>query len=474
MKEKKTGSANPKTINRRDFLKSSATLLAGAGALNILSSIGCGARHKDMNVLFVSLDTLRADHCRFMGYNRETTTFLDRYAKDSIVFNQMHTPTPWTDQSHASIFSSLYPRVHSISFFYNNKLRFSLASILKNYGYTTAGFVEAIPLDPRVGGATGFDTYMKIQDPENYFNNRAEHNNMRVAEWLKKNHQKKFFGFVHYFDIHHPYQPEPPYDKKFYKGEIDERSYRLGNAPYRQENASEGMINQAKVLYDGEIAYTDHHLQNLLSMLDDYGLTDRTVVVIFSDHGEGFFEHKLFSHGNSLYEELLRIPTVMHLPDSERKGTRVSSITRSIDIMPTILDYLGAETKEPLQGVSLLPMIEKGEERDLLLYADGIRYAMSVLKGKHKLIYNHSWQDEWTKELGFTKPTYELYNLEEDPGEQKNLAEEKKDLRDELYADIHRSWEINRKWKKGFIMGQKKKMDEDLEKGLRQLNYITG
>lgn len=232
------------------------------------------------------------------------------------------------------------------------------------------------------------------------------------------------------------------------------------------------MIAQAKALYDGEIAYTDNQVQQLLSGLDDYGILDRTIVVIFSDHGEGFYEHRLFSHGNSLYEELLRVPVIIRFPDGFGAGKRVKSITRTIDIMPTLLDYLGVETKEHLQGVNLAPMIKGNQKRDLLLYADGIRYAMSVLKGNWKLIYNHNWAKKWVKDLGFDKPKHELFDLSKDPGEQVNLVDKNPEIKEELYADIERSWKINREWKKGFIMGKKKSMDKDLEKGLRQLNYI--
>ncbi|MBN2134119.1 MAG: sulfatase [Acidobacteria bacterium] len=461
-------------MDRREFISSLSLLLGGAAGLSALSGIGCSKKPEDMNVILVSLDTLRADHCSFLGYKRKTTPFLEEYASDAVVFENMHTPAPWTDQSHASVFSGLYPRVHSISFKANNKLSFSLASILKNKGYKTAGFVETISLDDRIGLATGFDTWMNVEHPKEYEPNRAPDNNKRVFEWLKQNHQSKFLLFVHYFDIHHPYNPPGKYRHFYRETEYAPDIQVYGGSPWKSGHPSEEIMKQVIDLYDGEINWTDYHLQNLLSKLDDYKLLDKSIVVIFSDHGEGFYEHKLLSHGNSLYQELLRIPVVMKFPDGFGEGARIKSITRNIDITPTVLDYMGIRYKEPMQGVSLTKMINNDEKHDLIFFADGTRYAMSIRVGDWKLIYNHQRDEKTIKDLGLNepKPEFELYNIANDPLEQKDLAPDNEKKVQEYFELIKKSFDLNKNWKRGFIMGQKKALDKDLEEGLRQLGYL--
>lgn len=461
-------------INRRDFLKGAGGVLSSASILGALSSISCDNKWKDMNVLFVSLDTLRGDHCGFLGYKRKTTPFLDDFSRNAAIFERMHTHSPWTDQSHASIFSSLYPRVHSISFKTNNYLRFSIASILKERGFNTAGFVETISLDSRIGVATGFDTYMNVEYPKQYEPNRAPNNNKRVFEWLKGNHKSKFFLFVHYFDIHYPYNPPGDYRHTFHKGEYRKDIKYFGANPWSTGNPTKEQLQQVIDLYDGEIAFTDHHLSNLINKLDEYRLLDRTIIVIFSDHGEGFYEHGQMNHGNSLYQELLRIPTIIKFPDGFGSGRRISGITRSIDITPTVLDYLGVEREKSMQGMSLLDMIENNRRKDLLFFADGIRYAMCFREKNWKLIYNHQMTDEIVKKYNFTapRPEFELYNLANDPKEQKNLALEEPGRVARAYEMIKKFFDLNQNWKRGFIMGQKKALDKDLEEGLRQLGYI--
>jgi arylsulfatase A-like enzyme len=476
MNRKKTRGLGKKNsgMTRRDFIASSfAGVLGAACGLNILSSAGCGRNWKDYNVLFVSLDTLRADSCGFMGYGRRTTPFLNEFSKGAAVFESMYTHSPWTDQSHATIFSSLYPRVHSITFHFKNYLRFSAASILKKYGYKTAGFVESISLDSRIGIATGFDEYYNQSDPGNIQNNRASDNNRRVFDWIKKNGEKKFFAFVHYFDIHYPYDPPGNYRNLFHKDEYEGGVNRIGkNLDFIRPSPPLEQIRQAKALYDGEIAFTDDQARRLISLLEDYKILDRTLVVIFSDHGEGFGEHRLYAHGNSLYQELLHIPAMMRVPGREFAGRRIKGVTRTIDILPTVLDYLEADTEEALQGVSLIPEIKSGAERDLLFFSDGIRYASCLRSGDWKLINNYIMNDEVIKLIGGRKPEYELYNLKDDPAESRILTGDNPGKVSELKELIRQFWVINKKWKKGFVMGRSQEIDEDVLKGLRQLGYI--
>ncbi len=275
------------------------------------------------NVLLITLDTTRADHLGCYGYRPAKTPNIDGLAREGFRFNRVYCPAPLTLPSHVSIMSGLYPVTHGVR---NNGhdlpsgIR-TLAGILKAKGYATAAFVSSFSVDSRFGIDRGFDVYddtfradspFKTQNAER----RAEETFAKFSRWLENNGKNRFFGWVHYFDPHLPYDPPSPYKEAFEKDP-----------------------------YDGEIAYMDHYVGAILDRLREMGILERTLVVVAGDHGEGLGDKVELGHGIFLYEETLRVPLILHNPSVFRRAQVIESEVRLIDVAPTILEILGLERR---------------------------------------------------------------------------------------------------------------------------------
>ena len=244
------------------------------------------------NVLLITLDTTRADHLGCYGHEPARTPNLDGLAREGVRFARAYCPAPLTLPSHASIMTGLYPVAHGVR---NNGHDLpsgigTLAEILKGRGYATGAFVSAFSVDSRFGIDRGFDVYddtfladspFKTQNAER----RAEETFARFSRWLETGGKDRFFGWVHFYDPHLPYDPPSPYKEEF------------GGDPY-----------------DGEIAYMDRYVGSVLDRLRELGVLERTIVVVAGDHGEGLGDKVEQGHGIFLYEETLRVPLIFHNP----------------------------------------------------------------------------------------------------------------------------------------------------------------
>ena len=180
-----------------------------------------------------------------------------------------------------------------------------------------------------------------------------------ATKWLQKHSQENFFLFLHYWDCHYDYVAPAPYDKKFdpgYKGRENGRGIGWRKT---EMTAHISIMDLAHLvaLYDGGIAYTDEHVGKVLQLLQDLGLAEKTLVIVLSDHGEGFLEHGLLTHGNSLYEEAIHVPLIMRLPGVIPAGKRVAGNVSHVDLMPTALGLLHQACPLQIQGIDLSPVI---------------------------------------------------------------------------------------------------------------------
>jgi tetratricopeptide (TPR) repeat protein len=325
------------------------------------------------NLLLVSMDTVRADHLSCYRYGRNTSPALDDLARHGVLFEEATAASSWTVPSHMSMFTSLYPSVHGVdkpSFQLGQSVP-TLAEILGAHGYSTAGFVTGPSMNHRIGFDKGFDVYddftvRMLIDPEqgrlieldNYPINQVPTNAIitHLAEaWLRSHRTERFFLFVHLWDSHHDYAPQPPFRDKFdpdYRGGMHGRDL-LARGPEIESGTSVRDLEHLVALYDGDIAYTDAQLRKLLDTLDSLELTERTLVVVVSDHGEAFLEHGRLRHGNNLHEEEIRVPWVMRLPGVLPEGRRVRGNVSHVDMMPTLLGILGLPAPTPTHGLNL-------------------------------------------------------------------------------------------------------------------------
>lgn len=344
------------------------------------------------NVLLITLDTTRADHLGCYGYAPAKTPDLDRLAREGVRFSRAYCPAPLTLPSHVSIMTGLYPVTHGIR---NNGhdlpsgIR-TLAQILKAKGYATAAFVSSFSVDSRFGLDRGFDVYDDTFRAESPFKTqnaerRAEETFARFSRWLENNAKGRFFGWVHYFDPHLPYDPPSPFKEGFEKDP-----------------------------YDGEIAYMDHYVGAILERLKQQGILERTVVVVAGDHGEGLGDKVEMGHGIFLYEETLRVPLILRNPAVFPRARVIESEVRLIDVAPTILETVGLKGESAgMAGQSLVPWLsgKRGEDLDSLVETFyppenfGWSELVGLVSGRWKYIQS---------------PRPELFDLKADPGEREN------------------------------------------------------
>ena len=313
------------------LLRAAGCVLAGLILVCCLSTLTvCAAEPPPApryNLLLISIDTCRADHLACYGYDRDTSPHLDQLAREGILFENLTAASSWTVPSHMSMFTSLYPSVHGVQDF-DNKLGEgvpTLAQCLAQSGYVTAAFVTGPPLNHRYGFNRGFRFYddytvdLTFEEPEAAALQDSGkldrvHTNPVITslatQWLKKHSRENFFLFLHYWDCHYDYIPPAPYDRKFDPGY---RGAENGRRVFERERDILKYISvmdlaHMMALYDGEIADTDEHVAKILQLLQDLGISGKTLVIVLSDHGEAFLEHGKLRHGNSLYEEAASRP----------------------------------------------------------------------------------------------------------------------------------------------------------------------
>jgi arylsulfatase A-like enzyme len=315
------------------------------------------------NLIFITIDTLRADHTPFGGYSRKTMPATAEFFQEGINLTQAETVMSLTNPAYASLMTGLYPYHHGVTKMHRelNGANKTLSEILRDHGYSTAAFVSSFVLIGRLSGVNqGFDLYdddihERVSTRDNY-ERRAAQTVSSVVSWLKKRpHDQKFFLFIHLIDPHGPYDPPKPYDQSFHSSQ----SNRISGGvipPYQKmpyPNDQYVYIDH----YDGEILYLDQSLKALYKELEP--LEENSWILFAADHGESQGERKIyFNHGDNCYEPETHIPMVW-LPPSPLRSKYPSRTVRDavsiVDVLPTALDALGFQSPVGLDGESLLP-----------------------------------------------------------------------------------------------------------------------
>jgi choline-sulfatase len=349
------------------------------------------------SLLFITIDTLRADHVGAYGARNVATPNLDRIAREGAIARHAEVQVPLTRPSHISIFTGRYPAEHGIRDNVAPTLRGDvpvLAETLKAAGLSTAGFVSSIVLARPAGLERGFDLFSDRfdigEDDARFLNTiqrRGDVATGEAIEWIRKHAAERFFAWVHLYDPHDPYEPPGRYATQY-----------------------------ADRPYDGEVAWSDELVGRLLTALSDAGLIDSTLVIVTSDHGEGLGDHGEAVHGYFIYETTLHVPLVVRGP-GVKAGIVIEPVTRSVDLFPTVLDMLGLkERASQTSGRSLAPAL-RGEA-----FGDEPSFAESLVPLVH-----YGWSDLRSVRDGRWKyilaPNAELYDLDRDPGERANLVD---------------------------------------------------
>ena len=345
-------------------------LLLGLGVTEIARSEPAPAATRD--VIFILIDTLRASHLGSYGYGRDTSPFLDSFARENLRFTHAISASPWTSPSVASIFSAVYPAVHGISPGKpNNRTRsalvfddrfMTLTEILKSNGYRTYGVVGNPWLTEELGYAQGFDEFVSATDLGETFP-RATALNEKVYSLLSRHRgpgvhdttgseKEPFFLYVHYMEPHKPLAAPARYLEMF------------SHAPPGHDFSDHDDPKILKLInsYDAEIRYLDSQLAKLFGFFEKNGLLENAVVVISADHGEQIYEYgNRHNHGYTLHNLEVHVPLLMRIPGVP--SASIETIVSTVDIHPTILDALDIEIDHPVQGVSLSSELSLRKQR---------------------------------------------------------------------------------------------------------------
>jgi arylsulfatase A-like enzyme len=399
-----------------------ALFLAALLAWGAFLMTGC-SRPDRPNVLWITMDSLRADHLGCYGYDSAHTPHIDALAATGVRFAQCVSQASYTRISVPSMITGKYP------FFLNMRqlhgdldtVHVTVAEALAAGGYLTCAIAEPWP--------SGFFQGMEVID---VMDRLTTAKTQRCLQLLDDLDQRPFFIWLYYWDPHAPYQPPEPYidlvdhraaDREDHWPEEDRPPSMLGSNPMLLAQLNRGTVSLTEAqrdelvrLYDAEIAFVDAGIGQVVGALKKRGLWDQTLIILSADHGEAFGEHDLYYHSHSLYEEEVRVPCIIKPPHARTPGQVNPGLVRNMDIMPTILDYCGIAIPEDIQGQSLRPFIASGRSPHLpscleTHSAQRHQHLMAYRTKDHKLIYQ-------------LPPTAaELYNLRADPEERNNLLE---------------------------------------------------
>jgi len=469
-------------VRHRSVARAPRFVLAG-----LISMGACGASSTPTspNIVLITIDTLRADHCSVYGYGIRTTPHLEQLAREGARVETAYSPMPSTGPAHASLFTSRYPLAHQV--LKNGHVLADeypvLAEVLGGAGYRTAAFVSSFVLDDRFGYGQGFESYdddfrgadssyKNMKHWEGFevpgeFDRRAHQTTDRAVSWLRENGRKdSFFLWVHYMDPHEPYDPPEPWRTKYLDPAMSRRN-----------------LQRAIALYDAEIAFTDREVGRLLDALDEVSPPRATLVVLTADHGEGLLDHGFMGHGPILYEETLRVPLLVRWSERIPAGSLIQGAVEMVDVMPTILGLAGIPAGElVLQGRDLTSELTTGaaldpersvffqrrvyEKKWVPVFAvEGVLFGRPLhVKGSKYGVR----QGNWKYLEAPTEKTRELYDLSSDPGERTNLLSRHQELARELAGQLE-TWR-NQQAGLALVPGQEAP-DEELER-LRALGYV--
>jgi choline-sulfatase len=398
------------------------------------------SRQDISHVVLISIDTCRPDHLGCYGHTLPTSPNLDALARESVVFQNAYSPVPLTLPAHSSMMTGLIPphhRVHDNDNYRLEDINVTLAELLKDNGFATAGVAGAVVLDSMTGIAQGFDVYddrLGENIGTSYIlERRADAVSDIGIGWLEANRDGKAFLFLHYYDPHETYDPPEPHRTIF-----------------------------GKRLYDGEIAFTDHSIGRVIERLKALGIYDTTLLIVTADHGEMLGEHGETSHGFFIYQSAIKVPLIIKLP-GKRQNRNIADVVGLVDIVPTVCSVLGIEPAVAMDGIDLTPCLtgRRLPSRDTPLYCESLYATKYNANGLYGIV-----TDQW-KYINTTRP--ELYNLHKDPSEANDMAAHKGENNTALQRDLEEILDSRRR----DLSKTMQHHDVEVARKLASIGYVT-
>ncbi|PZE22296.1 sulfatase [Paenibacillus xerothermodurans] len=413
-----------------------------------------------MNIIMISLDTLRADRLGCYGYGKRTTPYIDQIASAGVLLERAYAADIPTEAAHTAIFTGKVGLTtgvvsHGSDLAYLPKSVQWLPSMLKSAGFVTGAVDNLYNL--KEWFARGYRYYINSSGKKRWIDGRTV--NDLAMSWIREHKDDSFFLFLHYWDAHTPYLPPQPYVGQFYAKDKDpsaphnssmHRAYSHPAYPFFKHHHYNllGPVTDAEyvsALYDAEIRYLDDLIMELDDFLQRLGLKEETLLVLFGDHGESLTEHDIYWDHCGLYEQTVHIPIIMRWPAGMPRASRVQGFVQHADLMPTVLEAIARDApdgidlsaiKPPddMDGQSLWPSIlgaAEGTLHEVHLSECAWQAARGVRTQRYKFIRNY--------DTGlFDRAPRELYDLLADPEERHNLAEQLPALAEEMEGRINR------------------------------------
>ncbi|MES1245190.1 MAG: sulfatase [Acidobacteriota bacterium] len=409
-------------------------------------------------VILIMTDTLRPDRLEAYGNKRQTAPTLARLAREGALFRDAHSQATWTKVAAPVLLTSLYPFTTGVRDFPDRvpSAATTLAEAFRKGGYTTLGFTSA----PFTG------TFSNLhQGYEELYESPLTLESSKTARpitdlllpWLDEHRDEPFFAFVHYFDPHAPYRPDPPFDRFWgdptWAAEHEQNGMKVAAALQDPERQIDNLVmtsefraagvdlptfrNRELVWYDGSIREMDTELERLMERLRELGLDRRTLLVFTSDHGEEFFEHEFEGHGQSVYHELTHVPLVVHYPGVVPAGQRIEETVGLVDVMPTMLSLTHLPIPGQAQGQSLTPLMKAagtgGTWNPRPVFTDrpaAPHFASPAPRARETFsVIHEGWKLVWNvQRTALQEKEFELYDHRRDPGDTRNLAAQHPDV----------------------------------------------
>jgi arylsulfatase A-like enzyme len=467
--------------------------LVAVGVALALGGYYLRREYRPPSIVFVLIDTLRADYLGTYGFEGGISPHLDALAGESVVFERCFAQAPWTKPSIASLFTSLEPQTHNVL---SHKGKYgeqpgaqvptrrtevlsteatTLAETLQAGGYATAAIVANPWIQPPQGYAQGFDHF------EGEFDGQVASNIINAAPvlagarvWLKNRPlDRPFFLYIHLMDVHGPYDaPEDDYravlaspslgpERPLDAAEMQAIRGYLKRPPWvsRPEAAD---LRTWRARYAAGVRTLDRHLGVFFDELRDAGMLEHTVVVVTSDHGEELADHGGWDHGYQLHDDQLHVPLIIRLPDA--KPRRVSALVRLIDLMPTLVGIARGPLPTGVQGRDLAPFLtgaKTADEKEGAILASGVKWKpgeYAVRTETHKLIAT------------LPDGPSQLFDLTQDPGEQRDVAATEPEVAQTLRAELERH--VARPETQARFAPEQVEVPAALQQRLKSLGYV--
>ncbi len=409
----------------------------------------------DLNILLITIDTLRPDHLGCYGYPKPTSLHMDRLAHEGVLFRQAITGGNYTLSAFPVILSSTYASMYGGCKGRLADERPMLAEVLREAGLHTAGFTSNPLVGKPAGYDRGFDTFVELmpagQQPS-WHQIKGVQRLLRqplvqtvlsllhvegrllpvyvsgddvteqACQWFDEA-EHGFFLWAHYMDTHWPYhlesrlQSSAEIAQAWREGAVMHQAFRYKVYPGDEQ------MRRVIELYDMAIQYVDEQVGRLIEKLVQLGVYDQTLIIVTSDHGEAFFDHERFMHGAyyDLHDEILKVPLIIRFPQGTVKPQAIRRQVRLLDLAPTIVELLGLPKPSRMEGVSLLSLLSGENNPDypqhciseMWDFIDGWSapwHCLAIRTEAYKYVYDNRRPD-----------SYELYDLRADPGERHNL-----------------------------------------------------